>query len=112
VIAEERALLSKQVRRNRASLEALLDSQFCEVGASGRIWTRGEMLSALTAEEPEDETPVQVTEMQGQLVAPGLVLLTYVSERTGRRAHRSSLWRHSSGRCRLLYHQGTLADST
>jgi hypothetical protein len=111
-IAQERALLSVEVRCSAEAVKELLDPEFREVGASGRTWRRTEMLSALATEDPKDETPVHVTEMHGQLVTPGLVLVTYVSERAGRRARRSSLWRLAEDRWRLLYHQGTLTDST
>ncbi len=110
VIAQERALLSAEVCCSAETVEELLDPEFREVGASGRVWTRAEMLSALAADSPGEEAPVQAMEMHGQLLTPSLVLLSYVSERAGRRAHRSSLWRHSNGRWRLLYHQGTLTD--
>ena len=53
-------------------------------------------------------TPLPTAEMTGRLVAPGLVLLTYVSDPDGRAARRSSLWRRSEGRWRMLFHQGTL----
>jgi hypothetical protein len=109
VIARERALLSAEVRRNPAALDELLDPEFREVGASGRLWTRTAMRAALA--DPEDgESPVQATDMHGQLLRPDLVLLTYLSDRAGRRARRSSLWRHSDARWRLLYHQGTPTD--
>ncbi|UFS59278.1 nuclear transport factor 2 family protein [Subtercola endophyticus] len=50
VVEAERALLSPEVRGDRAALERLLDRQFIEIGQSGRLWTRAEMIAALVAE--------------------------------------------------------------
>ena len=65
------------------------------------------MMSALAAELSEEAGVIEATEMAGVVVGPELVLLTYVSDRRGRRVRRSSLWRRSAGSWRLLHHQGT-----
>ena len=49
VIARERALLTREVRSSAAALDELLDPEFTETGASGRRWTRAEILAALPA---------------------------------------------------------------
>jgi hypothetical protein len=38
--------------------------------------------------------------------------LIYISNRHGRRARRSSLWRRAAGAWRLLFHQGTPLNDT
>jgi len=107
VIASELALLSPQTRRSPAQVDALLDPDFREIGASGRMWNRLEMVSAL-AEESSDDEQVATTELDAAVVGPGLILVTYTTDRRGRRARRSSLWRRSGSTWRLLHHQGTL----
>jgi len=107
VVDLERALLAPHVRRSPERLEELLDPEFREIGASGRRWTRSAMVAALLESDADGE-PVPAEQFHGLEVAPGLVLLTYVSDPTGRAAARSSLWRRSDGRWRLLHHQGTL----
>ncbi|MGA2529441.1 MAG: nuclear transport factor 2 family protein [Acidimicrobiales bacterium] len=107
VIELELALLSPQVRRSREMLESLLEPDFFEVGASGKLWTRSEMLGALTAEEPDDYS-IEVSEIEASPVGEGLVLVSYVSSRAGRRARRSSLWRESGSSWQIIFHQGTL----
>ncbi|HEU4539675.1 MAG TPA: nuclear transport factor 2 family protein [Jiangellaceae bacterium] len=42
-IALERRLLQPTVRASPAALDALLDPEFQEIGASGRLWTRGDL---------------------------------------------------------------------
>ncbi len=107
-IESEMALLTPRVRSSRARVDSLLDPDFREIGASGRFWTRPEIISAL-AQVAADGEPIEAVQIEGSVVAPNLVLLTYVSDPGGRPARRSSLWRRSHGGLwRLLHHQGTL----
>lgn len=103
----ETSLLSGEVRRSPALLEDLLDPEFCEIGASGRLWTRAEMLRQLPSMPPG--ASVEATEMEGTILGEDLVLVRYLSVKDGRRARRSSLWRRSAGSWRIVFHQGTLA---
>jgi hypothetical protein len=110
VISRELALLSFPVRRSARQVDGLLDPDFREIGASGRLWTRAEMISALAGQLCQIPGAIAATEMTGVVVGPDLVLLNYVSHRPGRRFRRSSLWRRSAGSWRLLHHQGTPLD--
>ncbi|MFJ8196741.1 DUF4440 domain-containing protein [Streptomyces sp. NPDC096152] len=110
-VAGELRLMDPEVRASRPLADRLLDPGFVEVGASGRRWTREEMLAALpdlgggAAHGPRYE-PSDIT---GVVLAPGLVHLTYETVAGGRRARRSSLWRRSDGAdgWRMYYHQAT-----
>ncbi|WP_158257329.1 DUF4440 domain-containing protein [Kineococcus xinjiangensis] len=108
VIGLERALLSSATRRNRQEVDRLLDEDFEEIGASGRLWSRSEMMHALAAEPPGDDRVIPDAEMRACVLSADLILLTYVSDPDGRRAHRSSLWRRTATGWRLRHHQGTL----
>ncbi len=107
VIEGELALLSSPVRRSAAAVEQLLDPEFREVGASGRVWSRDEIVARLAAESHGAQGETNATELEGTVLSADLVLLTYVSERDGRLARRMSLWRRRAGTWRVLYHQGT-----
>ena len=107
LIERELALMSPSVRRSAALVDELLDPEFCEIGMSGRFWTRAEVNQALAAEPADEPGTAEVTEMEGKVLGPSLILLTYMSTRDGRRARRSSLWRCSNGTWRLVFHQGT-----
>jgi hypothetical protein len=108
VVALELALLSSRVRSSTGLLETLLDPEFRQIGASGRLWARSETVPALAAEDPDSEGTIEVSEMETAVVADRVVLVTYVSDRAGRRARRSSLWRHREVAWRIAFHQGTL----
>ena len=106
VIALEVELLSPAARRSPQRLRELLDDDFSEIGASGRVWSRAETIEALPREERTG--PVPHAELTGWLLGPDLVLLTYVSDPAGRCARRSSLWRRTPDGWKLRHHQGTL----
>jgi len=107
VIERELALLTSEVRGAADQLEELLDPDFGEIGQSGRLWTRGEMIEALVAHADPEQHAINVSDVMGRTVAPGLVLVTYVTQVEGRRTRRSSLWRLSMKGWRVLHHPGT-----
>ncbi|PKV89628.1 DUF4440 domain-containing protein [Streptomyces sp. TLI_146] len=103
----ELRLLDPEVRASPDRVLELLDPQFTEVGASGRRWDAASILAATGDGTVSPESPVNVTEMSGVVLAPGIVHLTYLSEHQGSRAWRSSLWRLTETGWRMYFHQGT-----
>ena len=107
----ELQLLLPEVRGNARQVEALLHPEFVEVGASGQRWDRPAMVAALRSGEITDTDPIEATEVEGVKLAEDLILVRYISRRTGGApVRRSSLWRRLGGRWQLYYHQGTPAD--
>ncbi|MFI9150067.1 DUF4440 domain-containing protein [Streptomyces sp. NPDC053367] len=110
-IAGELRLMDPAVRTSAEETARLLDPRFVEVGASGRRWTYEAMLAALpgmagsAAEGPRYEP----SDIEGVLLGPGVVHLTYETVLDGRRARRSSIWCRGEGGegWRLYYHQAT-----
>ena len=107
VIERELALLTPEVRGSADRLEELLDPDFEEIGKSGCLWKRAELIAALVADTDPEKRTVDLSDMSGQTVGPGFVLLTYVTQVEGHRTRRSSLWRQSMKGWRVLHHQGT-----
>lgn len=110
-IAAELRLIDPRVRAARSQAAELLDPEFVEVGASGRRWTREQLLAALPdmAGSSDDGPRYRPSDITGVALAPGLVHLTYETLLDGRRARRSSLWRKPGDGAgwRLYYHQAT-----
>jgi len=106
----EETLLDPGVRRNRARVAALLAEDFFEFGASGRHWTRDEILELL---ETEEYSPPSIEDFQCRAIAEGVALVTYRAVRTdsvtGNRTVtlRSSIWTHEALGWRMRFHQGT-----
>ncbi|MET7274389.1 DUF4440 domain-containing protein [Streptomyces flaveolus] len=110
-IEGELRLLDPEVRASPARVLELLDPEFTEIGASGRRWDVESILTATSDGSVSPESPVEVREMSGVVLAPGLVHLTYFADHQGRRAWRSSLWRLTESGWRMYFHQGTPSTS-
>jgi len=101
----ELRLLRPEVRQSPAALEALLDPDFFEFGASGRRWNRRETIAMLAAEDREPGVAHDVAAIR---IAARVVLVTYTSQDEERRCHRSSLWRETAAGWQMVFHQATL----
>jgi hypothetical protein len=108
-ISGEIQLHDPEVRSSAALMGELLDPEFTEIGASGRLWERASIIAALSQGSDPLPALISVSDMEGRLLAPEIVHLTYVSDNNGRRARRSSIWRRSEQGWRLYFHQGTLS---
>lgn len=104
VVRLERQLLDPALRAAGDRVQDLLHPDVVEYGASGRVWHRGAITAALTADpqvsgEGADFLPVALAE--------NVVLLTYrIVGAAG--SLRSSIWiKDSSVGWRLRFHQGT-----
>jgi len=102
VVDLERALLSDAVRADPAAVGALLDPAWTEFGASGRRWSRAEMLAVIAPVGDPDLEVLSVEEL-----APDVVLLLWRSLTDAGSSLRSSVWVRSGGRWRQRFHQGT-----
>lgn len=103
----ELELLTPVCRGDRCRVDELLHDDFVEHGASGRIWTKSEVLDDLEANPAFVGAAINVT---ASALATGVVLVTY--EITGPRPSlRSSVCVRDDSRWRLRFHQGTLLAS-
>ncbi|GIT80109.1 ribonuclease H [Leifsonia sp. LS1] len=100
----ERELLDPAVRSDASRVAELLHPDFEEIGRSGRLWGRDEMLQALADEE---SAPMELDVLNTVSVADGIILLTARTMDARGGSLRSSLWQRSGGRWRLRFHQGT-----
>lgn len=104
----EESLYRPLTRFDREYMEELLAPDFIEMGTSGRIWTRGQIIRT---------TPVRIAakfplpDFGVHLVTNDVALVTYRSEmgvEFKEAANRSSVWRRGrDGAWRLVFHQGT-----
>ena len=112
ILALERQLMLPEVRRDASRAGAMLDDGFVEFGSSGTIYGKSEVLAALA----EDRAcPPDIEAFSVRTIAPGVVLATYHAVRPGEaavRSLRSSLWKLSDGRWKLVFHQGTATASS
>lgn len=105
VVELERSLLRDQVRADREAVAGLLHPAWQEIGASGRLWSRAEMLAEI-APLPE---PLHLDVQSVERLGPDAVLLVWRSI-TGsghRTTLRSSLWVRTPSGWQQRFHQGT-----
>ncbi|MEO2095736.1 MAG: ribonuclease HI family protein [Brachybacterium sp.] len=102
VITREQALLTDALRADAPSAAELLHPAFTEIGASGRSYDRDEILSALAP-----LADVQAEEFLADEIAPGAILLRYVTTGPDGTVRRSSVWVKERDRWLLRHHQGT-----
>lgn len=103
VVALERSLLTDEVRRDPAAVAGLLDPGWSEIGASGRMWTREELLSEIAP--LKEETSLDVVSIER--LAPGAILLLWRSVSVSGSSLRSSLWLRAGHTWVQRFHQGT-----
>jgi hypothetical protein len=104
-----RSLEERLARREVQSREELMDllaEGFREHGASGRVFSRADVLDGYELGRP---TEVELSDFGVTMLGPDSALATYRSrEVDARRAHRASVWVREEGRWRMLFHQGTV----
>lgn len=105
----ETELLQPETRRDPIRLRALLADEFVEFGASGRVYTKAEVIEFLQREEP---VALELTDFIADQLADDVVLATYRALRHEPGAPtaaslRSSLWVRQGDSWRMRFHQGT-----
>ncbi len=103
VLGREEALLLDAVRSDRGRVDALLHPEFTEIGASGRLWTRAQMLDCIAP--LEDPTQVEVVNVDH--IADDVILLVWRSRSESSPALRSSIWVRTESGWQMRFHQGT-----
>ncbi len=101
----ESAMWDERTRGDREWTDARLTDDFTEVGYSGRTYTRAEILDL-----PAASIDAAVDDMTIRALGRDAALVTYRTLETRGVAHRSSVWRRSSGAWMLAFHQGTPAE--
>ncbi|MCX6499259.1 MAG: ribonuclease HI family protein [Arthrobacter sp.] len=104
VEALERELLLPETRADLGRTGVLLHPEFAEIGSSGRLWTRDEMITELS---DDPGVPAELELLAAERISEGSVLLTYRSHTRSGTVLRSSLWVLDGVQWRLRFHQGT-----
>lgn len=106
----ENELIDRETRRSESRLNELLSDEFIEIGASGTLYSKPEIVAALLAESGTIHR--QVHDYRCRQLAADVYLVTYRSDATFgrdvRTSYRSSIWALKDGRFQLEFHQGTL----
>jgi hypothetical protein len=87
-------------------ISAIIAEDFVEFGSSGKIWSRAEIIAAMSKWEAIERI---VDDFRVRDLSPSLCLVTYKSSASGKPGFslRSSLWRKDGDGWRIIFHQGT-----
>lgn len=107
--ALESELLLNTTRKNAVRVASLLADDFREVGSSGRVYSKDDIISTLLDESPVSISP---SDLVINFLSEEVALVTYKSRREQpeglpSRSLRSSLWVRDEGVWRMTFHQGT-----
>ena len=102
-----------EIGATREDFESMTDPDFWEVGASGRRYSRENVINTLV--ERYSVAHEDIWKADGFHcceIAENNYLLTYtlVQDNT-RKTRRSTIWRKAADGWKILYHQGTMAES-
>jgi len=96
----------------RAVLEAMTEEDYWEVGASGTVYDRDQVLDVVTARYAagvvDPAGPMTVTGFAVRRLGGLAWLATYVLHQPGRTTRRATVWLRHDDTWRAAYHQGTV----
>jgi hypothetical protein len=104
IIELEKRLLEPYVRRSRDEVGALLANSFAEIGSSGRLYTRSEIIDDLANEAPRH---IEASDFVATQFGDSVIRLTYETSTTRGRALRESIWLHTDDGWKIVFHRGT-----
>ena len=97
----------------RADFENMTDANFWEVGASGRRYSRDFVLDLVETRAPDPAEASWITrDFQCREIAADNYLITYTLLQGSRVTRRATLWRRTKAGWKILYHQGTMVESS
>jgi len=93
---------------SRDDLLGMTADDFWEIGASGNIYDRNFVIETLLERYKSAETDDLVcSEFRLRRLAEDLYQLNYVLQQPGRLTRRTTLWKKTGGKWKILFHQGT-----
>ena len=107
----EKRLLTPKVRGEKQNLQELLDENFIEFCSSGKIYIYDSNND--TIEEIKEESDKwSIIEFEIKQLSDDCILATYRLVKWNlerqRESLRSSIWKNSDGKWKMIFHQGTI----
>lgn len=95
----------------RTDFENMTLTDFWEVGASGRRYSREYVLDELEKRHRQPGPPDiwEASDFHCRGLGPDVYLLTYTLLQNGeRKTRRSTIWQHTASGWKIVFHQGTI----
>ena len=98
----------------RAHFENMTVADFWEVGASGRRYSRDDVLAELERRQAAPTVDVwEATGFHCRELAQDLYLLTYtLLQDNSRKTRRSTIWQRTRENWKIVFHQGTMVQDS
>jgi hypothetical protein len=94
---------------SREDFEGMTEPDFWEVGASGRRYSREQVLNTLEKRfSKSHDDPWEARAFRCREIAPDTYLLTYTLIQGPRVTRRVTIWRRQLTSWKIVYHQGTI----
>jgi hypothetical protein len=98
-----------EVRKNVKELDILIAENFYEIGASGKIYDKKNILLHLPLEQNND--PVgKIIDFEIYQISENLIRAHYNLEEKTRRTMRTSIWKRQHNNYQMIFHQGTKCE--
>ena len=101
-------LVNPKVRKNVSRLNDLIADDFEEIGSSGSVYTKPDILDMLPQ---ESDVCYQLYSFRFTALSSTTVLVKYTAEVEGVITHRSSIWIKNAELWQMLYHQSTVSEN-
>lgn len=99
---------------DEAHFEAMLVDDYFEVGASGRVYTRENVMEIVLGRYGRGEPGIdnEVEDFRVRQIGDQMFIATYTLHQpdghTTRSTRRSTVWTNTAGQWQVVYHQGTI----
>ena len=106
----ETSLHKLEIRHDPEKLKKLLADNFTEIGSSGKVYTKAQIIKELAGEA---NINISVHDFQIKLLSPEIILAIYIAEisisynKSTKQSRRSSIWKYDGQAWRMVFHQGT-----
>lgn len=107
--AREPIFHRREFGTSRADLERMTDSNFWEIGASGKVYQRSYAIETSLARYENGPEPHEwpCRDFTITVLADGLYPLSYILEEPQRVTRHSTIWRRAEDDLKIVFHQGT-----
>lgn len=95
----------------KTNIEAQMCDEFWEVGASGNVYTRQDIITTLLERyaDPTHNDVWKTSDFVLTKISVDTYLLTYtLIQNLDRHTRRATIWKRINGNWKILYHQGTI----
>jgi hypothetical protein len=106
----EQRLAQVGAKLSAEEASSLIADDFVEFGASGRVWSKAEIIAAMSQWAPIERTVENFTVRE---LSPSVCLVRYKMVRSTNDKQtppfslRSSIWRYNGETWQIIFHQGT-----